>query len=65
MSDQQKTPRVKISGLWVNETKDGQQYMSGANGTTRYSIWPNGFKEKETDPSHVLYVEPVQKRQAE
>ena len=62
MSEQQKTPRVKVSGLWVNETKGGETYLSGSNGSVRYSIWPNGFKTKETDSTHVLYVEQVQKK---
>ena len=53
---------MKVSGLWVNETKGGETYLSGSNGSVRYSIWPNGYKTKETDPTHVLYVEQVQKK---
>ena len=52
----EKSPRVKITGLWANETKDGIRYLSGGK-SPRYSIWPNSFKEKDTDPTHVLYVE--------
>ena len=52
----EKSPRVKITGLWANETKDGVRYLSGGK-SPRYSIWPNSFKEKDTDPTHVLYVE--------
>ena len=66
MSDQQqRQPRVKITSLWTNEMKDGKKYLSGSNGSVRYSIWPNGYKEKDSDPSHVLYVEQVQKKPAD
>jgi hypothetical protein len=59
---QQQQPRVKISGLWTNTTKTGQEYWSGSNGSVRYSIWPNGFATGPNDPSHVLYVEQVVKK---
>ena len=59
---QQQQPRVKISGLWTNQTKGGQEYWSGSNGSVRYSIWPNGFATGPNDPSHVLYVEQVVKK---
>ena len=58
-----KTPRVKISGLWAGETKDGTRYLSGGNGSVRYSIWPNGFAEDgDNQPTHILYVEQAQKK---
>ena len=59
---QQQQPRVKISGLWTNTTKTGQEYWSGSNGSVRYSIWPNGFAKGPNYPSHVLYVEQVVKK---
>ena len=61
MSEQQKPARVKITGLWANQTKDGTRYLSGGK-SPRYSIWPNSYKEKDTDPTHVLYVEAPLKR---
>ena len=64
MSDQAKNPRVKISGLWVGEAKDGTRYLSGGNGSQRWSIWPNGYKEENSNaPSHILYVEQQQKKE--
>jgi len=63
MTDQNKSARVKISGLWISETKNGQKYMSGSNGSQRWTIWPNSFKEKESDPTHILYVEQAKKRE--
>ena len=60
----EKAPRVKITGLWANETKNGVRYLSGGK-SPRYSIWPNSFKEKDTDPTHVLYVEAPLKKDGE
>ena len=59
---QQQQPRVKISGLWTNTTKTGQEYWSGSNASVRYSTWPTGFATGPNDPSHVLYVEQVVKK---
>ena len=60
----EKSPRVKISGLWAGETKDGVRYLSGGNGSVRYSIWPNGFKDQgENQSSHILYVEQAKKKE--
>ena len=63
MSEQQKSPRIKMTGMWASETKDGVRYLSGGNGSQRWTIWPNSFKEKENDPTHILYVEQAKKRE--
>lgn len=63
MSDQ-KNARVKMSGLWKSTTKDGTTYLSGSSGGQRWSIWPNGYREEnDKAPTHILYVEQVQKRE--
>lgn len=62
MSEQQKSTRVKMTGLWASSTKDGTRYLSGGNGSQRWSIWPNNFKQGENDPTHILYVEQAQKK---
>jgi len=52
-----------MSGLWKSETSNGTTYLSGSNGSQRWSIWPNGFKEdNDKAPTHILYVEQVQKK---
>ena len=54
----EQNPRVKISGLWANETKDGVPYFSGGNSNLRWTIWPNSFADKGgNQPTHILYVE--------
>lgn len=58
MSDKQQQPRVRISGLWEGQMKDGQQYFSGTTGGQRWTIWPNKFHEDgSSSPTHYLFVE--------
>jgi aryl-phospho-beta-D-glucosidase BglC (GH1 family) len=45
---------VRLGGLWKNTTKDGKTYLAGTFGGARVLIFPNGFKEKDTDPDFVL-----------
>ena len=45
----------KLSGLWLNETKNGQKYFSGKNDGFKYTIFKNGFKEKDNQPDYILY----------
>ena len=50
----------KLSGLWLNETKNGKKYFSGKNDGFKYTIWKNGFKETDNQPDYILYREPVE-----
>ena len=52
----------KLSGLWLNETKNGQKYFSGKNDGFKYTIFKNGFKEKDIQPDYILYREPVEEQ---
>ena len=51
-----------LTGLYVNETKKGDQYLSGKtmDGTKKYLLFKNGFKEKDNQPDWVLYVEDLE-----
>ena len=55
--------REKVTGLWANEWTNTKgetvRYLTGKSDGVKYSIWPNGFKEKENDPTHVLFKEPA------
>jgi len=54
----------KLSGLWLNETKDHQKYMSGKSDGFKYTIFKNGFKEPESNqPDYILYREPAEQQQ--
>ena len=54
----------KLSGLWLNETKNGQKYFSGKNDGFKNTIFKNGFKEKDNQPDYILYREPVEEQNA-
>jgi len=54
--------QIKLSGLWLNETKNGQKYFSGKNDGFKYTIFKNGFKEKESQPDYILYREPIEQQ---
>ena len=55
--------REKLTGLWASEYTDKEgkviHYFSGSSDGVKYSIWPNGFKEKDSHPTHVLYKEVI------
>jgi len=47
-----------LTGLYINETKKGDQYLSGKTlDGKKYTLFKNGFKEKDNQPDWVLYVE--------
>ena len=51
-----------LTGLYVNQTKKGDQYLSGKtmDGTKKYTLFKNGYKEKDNQPDWVLYVEDLE-----
>jgi len=55
----------KLSGLWLNETKNGKKYFSGKNEGFKYTIWKNGFKETDNQPDYILYREPLEQPESE
>ena len=51
--------RIKLSGLWLNESKAGEKYFSGSLGSNgKLLIFKNGKKSKDTDPDYSLYLVP-------
>jgi hypothetical protein len=51
---------VRLGGLWKNE-KNGKTHLGGSLGQAKILIFPNGFKEKDTDPDFILYIAKKQK----
>ena len=47
---------VRLGGLWKNQSKDGKTYLSGTFGGARVMIFPNGYKEKDSDPDFILNI---------
>jgi len=53
--------RIKLGGLWLNRTRDGREYLSGKlSPTVKLLIFPNDFKSGENQPSHVMYLAPIE-----
>jgi len=51
------TDMIKLTGLWKNKTKDGKQYLTGGLGYgAKILIFPNSYKEKESDPDYIAYI---------
>jgi len=50
--------RQKLTGLFINETKDGVQYLSGkTQDGKKYTAFQNTYKETENQPDWILYFE--------
>ena len=47
---------VELGGLWVNESKDGDKYISGYLGNAKLLIFKNKFKEEDNHPDYKMYV---------
>jgi len=58
--------RIKLGGLWLNRTRDGREYLSGKlSPTVKLLIFPNDFKSGENQPSHVMYLAPIEQDEAQ
>lgn len=53
---------VRIGGMWKNETKQGKTYLAGSFGGARLMVFPNGYKEKDSDPDYVLCISQSQSK---
>lgn len=55
------TDRIKLGGLWLNKSKDGREYLTGKlSPTVKILIFKNDFKTSDNQPSHVMYLAPVE-----
>lgn len=49
---------IKITGLWLNRTKDGRDYFSGRFGDARILIFENRERASDKMPTHTLFIAP-------
>jgi len=55
---------IKISGLWLNKTSEGETYMAGTSGQVRIIILKNSFKkEGSKEPDYNLYFDEQRKKE--
>lgn len=52
---------IQLSGLWLNESKNGNKYMIGYLGENRLMVFKNQFKERENQPDYIIYIVPPKK----
>lgn len=51
---------VRLTGLWLGETKAGDKYLSGTvSPSSKLLILTNRHKDKETDPDYIAYLAPA------
>lgn len=51
---------VRLTGLWLGETKAGDRYLSGTvSPSSKLLILTNRHKQKETDPDYIAYLAPA------
>ena len=56
---------IRLTGLWVGETKAGDKYLSGTvSPSSKLLILANRHKEKETDPDYIAYLAPQEKQES-
>lgn len=59
----EKKQTVKLMGLWENEDKQGQIYLSGTLGNARVLVFRNGFKKPgDNSPDWVVQLAPQEKK---
>ena len=55
--------KVRLCGLWKNESKDGGTYYSGSlSPGVKLLVFKNGFKKENRDPDLIAYLVPAEKR---
>jgi len=55
---------LKISGLWLNKTTEGETYMAGTIGQVRIVILKNSFKKAGSkEPDYNMYFDEQKKKE--
>ncbi len=47
---------IRLTGLWLNESKSGDKYFSGNIGAAKLLIFKNTRKEADNQPDYIAYV---------
>ena len=59
-----KSPMVKLCGLWKKEAKDGTVFYQGKlSYSSNLLLFKNKFKRSEKDPDLILYISEKKKKE--
>ena len=51
--------KVRLTGLWKNESKDGGTYLSGSmSPSSQLLILENKYKDGDNDPDYIAFMTP-------
>ena len=56
---------INATGLWINKTKNGDEYLSGSLGGVKVLIFKNNNKKQENHPDYQMIFAPNEKRPTE
>ena len=57
---------IRLTGLWMNESRDGKKYMSGTMGGAKLLIFKNERKEQDKHPDYYAFIgESVKKQEGQ
>lgn len=48
---------MQLGGLWLNESRGGEKYMVGYLGNLKLLVFKNKYKENDTQPDYIMYVD--------
>lgn len=54
---------IELAALWLKETKDGSEYMSGKLNGLNVFVFKNNYKEKENQPDYKIYLSKPEKKE--
>jgi len=64
MSEDQVPKKVKLTGLWKQQSKSGDVYYSGSlTYSTNLLMFKNKFKKSDRDPDLILYISEKKKKE--
>jgi hypothetical protein len=63
-NDFQRPQRLILGGLWENQTREGVVWYSGTLNNLRITIWPVKSRKTDKHPTHTIFVEEQQPREA-
>ena len=66
MEEEQTPKKIKLTGLWRKESRNGNVYYQGSlSYSTNIFMFKNKFKKSDRDPDLILYISEKKKKEKE